>query len=1017
MKIRMVGATALWFLVSSLPTSAQFSITPLSPFGSGGWLAPTGYNGSTYTYLTTADTERGLACSSNHLYLVSRNGGDFIRILDAKTGADLGALNLGSGVVTGGTFNVNMVAVGGDGAIYVGNLATGPAPFRIYRWANDLSHTIPTVAYSGVPLAGARLGDSLAAITSGGSTLLAAGFNSTPSVTGDNGYALINVTAGTGTAIGFAATPPAAGDFRLGITFTDATHVLGTQGGSGNAPRYSSFSGSVGTLLASPALASTDERPLAFAVVGGVPLLAALSTADSHVSLYDLTDPATPVLVGQANATSGTLPTDNHTTGSVAWGPISGNTATLYAMATDVGIQAFTITVPSPAPPTITTQPQSQTVQELAPATFQVAATGNPPLTYQWYQTGGLIAGATNSSYTIPATPLSDNGAGFSVAVANVIAGYTYSATSQVATLTVMADTNPPTVVRWLPAAGGTVSTLSEIEVHFSEGVTGVTVSDLLINGVPATNLTAYAPDVYVFDFPQPAPGLVQVSWNPTNAITDLSAGANRFAGGTITYILNPAAIVGQVLITEFMADNKSTIRDEDGQYSDWLELYNSGGNAVDLGGWYLTDTATNLTKWRFPQGATLLSRAYMLVWASGKDRTNAAAPLHTNFKLSNTAGGYLALVYLDGSTIVSAFPSYPQQFADVSYGRDRVDPTIVGYFTNATPGAANASLGAGFAPAILFSVPSRTFQQSFTLTLSLAGSNAVIHYLLATNGTTAAVANLPTISSPVYTGPLTISSSVQVRTRAFPTQTNYFPGPPHNETYLQLSPSVINFSSDLPIVVFHDLGGGAVAATADQFMTMQVFDTTYGRSALTNPPDLAVQGYFHRRGQATFWNPKPNLRVQTEDEFGDNLNVPLAGFPADNDWVFYGIDEYDKALMHNTLSQSLYRDLGHYSSRTRFLEVYLKVDAGTAGPVTTADYYGLYVLEEKIKIGKNRVDIDELEPENTNAPSLTGGYLLSIDKSNPGNPVYLANVSMWYLDPDYYETHLSTVGATAAIY
>ena len=60
-------------------------------------------------------------------------------------------------------------------------------------------------------------------------------------------------------------------------------------------------------------------------------------------------------------------------------------------------------------------------------------------------------------------------------------------------------------------------------------------------------------------------------------------------------------------------------------------------------------------------------------------------------------------------------------------------------------------------------------------------------------------------------------------------------------------------------------------------------------------------------------------------------------------------------------------------------------------------------MLEEKIKIGKNRVDIDELEPENTNAPSVTGGYLLSIDKSNPGNPVYLANVSMWYLDPDYY--------------
>ena len=186
MNIRMIRATALWFLVSTLPACAQFTITPLSTFGSGGWLAPNGYNGSTYAYLTTGDTERGLACSSNHLYLVSRNGGDFIRILDATTGADLGALNLGSGVVTGGTFNVNMVAAGRDGAIYVGNLAIGPAPFRIYRWANDLSNTTPTVAYTGVPLAGARLGDSLAATTSGGSTLLAAGFNSTPSGNGRN---------------------------------------------------------------------------------------------------------------------------------------------------------------------------------------------------------------------------------------------------------------------------------------------------------------------------------------------------------------------------------------------------------------------------------------------------------------------------------------------------------------------------------------------------------------------------------------------------------------------------------------------------------------------------------------------------------------------------------------------------------------------------------------------------------------------------------------------------------------
>ncbi|MRR10775.1 hypothetical protein EG831_12040, partial [bacterium] len=211
---------------------------------------------------------------------------------------------------------------------------------------------------------------------------------------------------------------------------------------------------------------------------------------------------------------------------------------------------------------------------------------------------------------------------------------------------------------------------------------------------------------------------------------------------------------------------------------------------------------------------------------------------------------------------------------------------------------------------------------------------------------------------------------------------------------------------SDLPIVVFHTMGGGDVAATADQFMTMQVFDTKYGRSSPGQRPDQAAQGIFHRRGQATFWNPKPNLRVETRDEFGDDLDVPLAGFPAESDWVVYGINQYDKVLMHNRLTHELDREMGHYTSRTRFVEVYLVTDSGTAGPVTSSDYYGLYVLEEKIKIDNDRVDIDQLQPQNTNAPSVTGSYLLSVDKTKAGDPpqFYAADVWLTYVDPEYEE-------------
>src|SRR5207302_1893460 len=66
--------------------------------------------------------------------------------------------------------------------------------------------------------------------------------------------------------------------------------------------------------------------------------------------------------------------------------------------------------------------------------------------------------------------------------------------------------------------------------------------------------------------------------------------------------------------ISEFMAANKSTIQDQDGDHSDWIEIYNSGPGKVDLTTWSLTDETTNLVKWRFPKVA-LLADEYLLVF------------------------------------------------------------------------------------------------------------------------------------------------------------------------------------------------------------------------------------------------------------------------------------------------------------------------------------------------------------------------------------------------------------------
>ena len=120
--------------------------------------------------------------------------------------------------------------------------------------------------------------------------------------------------------------------------------------------------------------------------------------------------------------------------------------------------------------------------------------------------------------------------------------------------------------------------------------------------------------------------------------------------------------------ISEFMASNKTGLLDSDGDSSDWIEIYNSGSAAVDLVGWYLTDDATNPTKWQFPS-VSLATDGYLVVFASDKDRIDPAAELHTNFKLS-ASGEYLALVRPDGSTVEHHYsPSFPRQVADVSYG------------------------------------------------------------------------------------------------------------------------------------------------------------------------------------------------------------------------------------------------------------------------------------------------------------------------------------------------------------
>ena len=118
--------------------------------------------------------------------------------------------------------------------------------------------------------------------------------------------------------------------------------------------------------------------------------------------------------------------------------------------------------------------------------------------------------------------------------------------------------------------------------------------------------------------------------------------------------------------LSEFLADNDNGIRDEDGDSSDWIEIYNPGPGAIDLAGYALSDDAARPARWLFPS-RILPENGYLVVFASNKNRRpTPSGELHTNFRI-DTDGGYLAL-YSPTGTVVTAY-TYPLQQRDISYG------------------------------------------------------------------------------------------------------------------------------------------------------------------------------------------------------------------------------------------------------------------------------------------------------------------------------------------------------------
>jgi hypothetical protein len=176
--------------------------------------------------------------------------------------------------------------------------------------------------------------------------------------------------------------------------------------------------------------------------------------------------------------------------------------------------------------------------------------------------------------------------------------------------------------------------------------------------------------------------------------------------------------------------------------------------------------------------------------------------------------------------------------------------------------------------------------------------------------------------------------------------------------------------SSNLPIIIIDTNGQDIPDEPKIRAHMGIIYKTDHIRNFISDPfNDYDGMIGIETRGSSAQTFPKKSYAVETRNTLAENLNISLLGFPPENDWILYG-PYSDKSLIRNILVFILANDIGRYASRTKCCEL-----------VLNGDYQGVYVLMEKIKRDKNRVNITKIQPTDVAGDAVTGGYIIKIDK------------------------------------
>jgi len=441
----------------------------------------------------------------------------------------------------------------------------------------------------------------------------------------------------------------------------------------------------------------------------------------------------------------------------------------------------------------------------------------------------------------------------------------------------------------------------------------------------------------------------------------------------------------GPVVINELLASNIDYLADAQGEYDDWIELYNPGDVPLDVGGMYLTDDLADLTKWQIPTGSpgltTVAARGYLLIWA---DKDVLEPGLHADFSL-DAGGEEVALVDTDGVTILDRV-AFGEQRADISYGRVPDAGDTWRFLAFPTPDAQNIDVYEGFLDTPEMSPGHGFYNSPVVVTITCGVPDAVIYYT--TDGSEPYLTSpaRPGTTAVVYSQPLQIKKTTCLRAAAI--RSGWKPSPTATQTYLFLGdivtqslnkaspgspwPSgnvngqVIDYGMDPDVVndpEYSDLMDDAllsipsvslVTDLANLFNSSRGIYVNAGREGrdwerpvsveLVNPDGsegfqidagLRIRGGFSRGGD----NPKHSFRLFFRSQYGSSsLKYPLFGSE--------GAEEFENVDLRTSQNYAWSLDSSNPGEKNTFVreEFCRDLQRETGRPYTRTRYYHLYI-------------------------------------------------------------------------